>query len=157
VVPVKAGQTADSQADGFGDFTTYYLLNVPGKYTITLTYEPNPNGSEKLGAGGDQALKIVQKLPAGRIESKPIEVTVLPFPPAISAAQDKLRLAQAKHQIVVQFADAVEKNPSATKAERDAATERVNRAAEALKDVQDDYEAKMAEFRKKRDEERKKK
>ena len=79
VLLVKAGKQADPQAHGFGQFSQYHDLRVPGKYTIALSYELNPGGREK---GSDTANQLIQKQPAVLIESKAVEVTVLPFPPA---------------------------------------------------------------------------
>lgn len=154
VILVKKGKSADPGANGFGNFASYYNIETPGKYTISLSYELTPNGFEK---GDANALKLAQSQAAVRVESKPIEVTVLPFPPAIAAAADKVKLAEAKLQIVQQFAETVAKNNNSTAEERDAAAERLKRARAVLDDLTADHAGKMTEFKKKRDEERKKK
>jgi hypothetical protein len=154
VLLVKAGKQVDPQAHGFGQFSQYHDLRVPGKYTIALTYELNPGGREKGSAAANQ---LIQKQPAVLIESKAVEVTVLPFPPVVAAAEDKMKAASARAQIVRQFAEMVEKNANSTAKERDAAAERLKRAEAALEEATADHAAKFEEFKKKRAEERKKK
>jgi hypothetical protein len=154
VLLVKAGKSVDPQVGGFGNFGNHHDLRVPGKYTIALSYELNPAGSEK---GSTTALRLVRKQPAVLVEAKPVEVTVLPFPPAVAAAEDRMKTAAARAQIVRQFALAVEANANATAQERDAAAERLTRAEAALVEATAEHATKMEEFRKKRAAERKEK
>lgn len=150
LVAVAPGKTMNPRLERL-DYK--YNLNTPGKYVIALTYSFDPSGRDKADA---DVLKTMQKLPAAKAEGK-IEVSVVPFPPAVAAALDKMKAAQARHQLLMQFAETVAKNPNATAAERDAAAERLKRATAALDEAAAESNAKMAEFRKKRDEERKKK
>lgn len=154
VLAVKAGKSADLQVEGFGRFENFYDLKEPGKYTVVLRYELDPTGREK---GSDAANKLVAKQPAVELESKAVEVTVLPWPAALAAAADKVKAAEAKVQIVKQFAETVAKNPNATPAERDAAGERLKRAQAALDEAVAGHVAKLAEFSRKREEDRKRK
>jgi hypothetical protein len=150
LVKVPAGKTADL---GIGSFETYYNLKTPGKYTIALTYEFDPSAGDKIAPGFRAAL---DKLSGVTAEGK-IELTILPFPVAVAAAGDKLKAAQARQQIARQLAEAVVANPAATAAERDAAAERLKRATAVAAEAAETYAEKLAEFRKKRDEQRKKK
>lgn len=154
VLLVKAGKTVDPQVGGFGNFPSYHDLSVPGKYTIALRFELNPAGREK---GVEKALDPIRDQGAVLIDSEAIEVTVLPWPPAIAAAEDKLKAASARLQIVRQFAETVAKNPNATAEERDAASERLKRAQAVFDEAKIEQAVKVAEFKKQRDEERKKK
>jgi hypothetical protein len=154
VLLLKPGKAVEPWVGGFGSFENYHDLRVPGKYTVALSYELNPAGSEK---GSQKALQLIQKQPAVLIESKPVEVTVLPFPPAVAAAEDKMKTADARAQIVRKFALMVEANANSTAQERDAAAERLKRAEAALEEATAAHAAKFAEFQKKRAEDRKKK
>ncbi len=150
LVAVPAGKVMNPELDRFDH---RYNLNTPGKYVITLTYIFDPIGRDKAD---DAVLKKMKDLPAARADGK-VEVTIVPFPPAVAAVEDKWKAAQARHQLLVQFAETVAKNPNATAAERDAAAERLKRATANLTEASTEYNAKMAEFRKTRDAERKKK
>jgi hypothetical protein len=149
-VKVPAGKTADL---GIGSFETYYNLKTPGKYTITLTYEFDPSAGDKIGPG---VRDVLNKLSGVTAEGK-TELTILPFPVAVAAAADKLKAAQARQQIARQLAEAVVANPASTAAEFDAAAVRLRRATEVVTDATENYNEKLAEFRKKREEQRKKK
>lgn len=148
---VKPGKSVDARV---GSFDTYYQIDTPGKYTIALTYEFDPTGADKVESPA--LLKKLQALPAAAAKGE-IEVTLVPFPPAVAAAQDKWKAATARHQLVAQFAELTAKNPNATAAERDEAAARLKRASAVLDEASTEYNLKMAEFRKKREEERKKK
>lgn len=150
LVKVPAGKVADLGAD---NFHTHYKITQPGKYTIELRYEFDPSAGDKIEDGLRPKLKNLTPVSA---EGK-AEVTILSFPVAVTAAEEKLKVAQAKQQIANTLAEAVVKNPNATAAERDAAAERLKRAAALTTEATADYDAKMAEFRKKREEDRKKK
>jgi hypothetical protein len=150
LVKVPAGKSADL---GISAFATYYNLKTPGKYTITLTYEFDPSVGDKMAPAARTALT---KLSGVRAEGT-TELTILPFPVAVSAAEDKMKAAQARQQIARQLAEAVVKNPSATATERDAAAERLKRTTAVMAEATENYNEKLAEFRKKREEERKKK
>lgn len=95
--------------------------------------------------------------PAVLLDSQTIEVPLHPWSPAIAAAEDKMKAAAARLQIVRQFAETVEKNPNSTAEERDAAAERFKRATIILEETKTEHAAKIAEFKKKRDDDRKKK
>jgi hypothetical protein len=152
LVKVPAGKTADLGI-GFGRIDNFYNLRTPGKYTIELRYEFDPTAGDKTDSDARTAL---QKLGGVRAEGK-VELTVLPFPLQVTKAEEKLKVAQAKHQIVTQFAETLAKNPNATAAERDTAAERLKRATAVLADATEEYTAAMTAFRKQRDEDRKKK
>jgi hypothetical protein len=91
------------------------------------------------------------------VTSRPVEVTVLPFPVAAAAAEDKMKAAEARLKIIEQFAVMVEANANSTARQRDEAVERLKRAQAVLDAATADHAAKYAEFRKERDEKRKKK
>lgn len=148
---VKPGKPVDPRV---GSFDTYYRLDTPGKYTITLTYEFDPTGRDPVESPA--LLKRLQALPAATAKGE-IEVALVPFPPAVAAVQDRLKAATARHQLVSRFAELTAKNPNATAAERDEAAGRLKRATAVLAEARDEYDAKLAEFRKKREDERKKK
>lgn len=154
VVLVKGGKEADMRVHVVGDIQEYYRFNVPGKYTIKLNYELHPDGTEK---GSKEALKLIREQPAVQVESEAVEVTVLPWPAAVAAAADKVKLAEAKVQIVKKFAEGVVNNPNSTAADRDAAGERLKRAQAALDEATAEHVTRLIEFNKKREEERKKK
>lgn len=151
LVKVPAGKTADLGI-GFGHIETYYKLKTPGKYTVEMRYEFDPTANDKMSA---DARKAMQKLAGVSAEGK-VELTVLVFPLEVAKAEEQLKVATAKHQIVTQFAETIAKNANATAAERDAAAERLKRATAVLNEATENHNAKMAEFRKKRDDERKK-
>jgi hypothetical protein len=150
LVKVPAGKEADLGADTFDN---HYKITTPGKYTIELRYEFDPSAGDKIEAGLRPKLKNLTAISA----EGQVEVTVLSFPLAVTAAEEKMKVAQAKQQIANTLAEAVVKNPNATAAERDAAAERLKRTTALVAEATEDYNAKMAEFRKKREEDRKKK
>lgn len=150
LIAVKAGQRA---ALPLGYVTQYYQFATPGKYELALTYEFDPGAGDKIAGGAFE--KQVRALPAAKATGK-VEFAVLPFPPAIAAAEDAWKAAQARHQLITTFAETVVKNPASTAQERDAAAERLKRATANLSAASEAYNEKMAEFRKERDAERKK-
>lgn len=151
LVKVPAGKSADLGI-GFGNISTYYKFTEPGKYTIELRYEFDPAAGDKVSPAARDALR---KLKGVAAEGK-VEVAVVAFPAELTAAEGKLKVAQARHQIAQQVAEAVGTNPNATADERAAAAARVERAAAVLKGTQGEYDAKLEQFRKKREEQRKK-
>ncbi|MBM3980207.1 MAG: hypothetical protein FJ304_07970 [Planctomycetes bacterium] len=151
VVLVKPGQTMTPHN---GSVESYYDLRTPGKYALTLTYTYDPLGTDKVATPA--LLKQMKALPAAKAEGT-VEVTVRPFPPALAAAADKLKAAEARHQLVMTFAETVAKNPASTAAERDAAAERLKRATAILTEAKTEHAEKLTAFRKQRDEDRKKK
>jgi hypothetical protein len=150
LIAVKAGQRA---ALPVGYVTQYYQFATPGKYEFALTYEFDPDAGDKIEGGAFE--KKVRALPAAKATAK-VEFSVLPFPPAIAAAEDAWKAAQARHQLITTFAETVAKNPASTAQERDAAAERLKRATANLTAAAEAFNEKMAEFRKERDAERKK-
>ena len=151
LVKVPAGKAADLGI-GFGRIENQYKLQTPGKYTIELRYEFDPSANDKIDP---DLLPTLRKLNGVTAEGK-AEVTILPFPLEVAKAEEKLKVATAKHQIVTQFADTIAKNPNATAAERDAAAERLKRATAALEEATEAHNTAMEAFRKKRAEDRKK-
>lgn len=152
IIKVPAGKTADLGV-GFGRIDNYYKFDGPGKYTVELRYEFDPTAADKMS---DAAKKAFQNLNGVTAEGK-VEVTVLPFPVEVTKAEEKLKVAQAKHQIIKQLADTIAKNPNAPAAERDAAAERLKRATATLEEATTAHNEVMEAFRKKRAEDRKKK
>jgi hypothetical protein len=151
LVLVKPGKTMTPHN---GPVENYYDLRTPGKYALTLTYTYDPLGTDRVATPA--LLKQMKALPAAKAEGT-VEVTVRPFPPALAAAVDKLKAAEARHQLITTFAETVAKNPASTAAERDAAAERLKRATALLTEAKSDHDEKLAAFRKQRDEDRKKK
>jgi hypothetical protein len=150
LVVVKPGKEMMPHVGEVGD---YFKFDTPGKYTITLTYKYTPNTTDKVSSPA--LLKQLQGLPQITAKGE-VELKIVPFPPQVAVAEDQWKAAQARHQLIVQFAQTVEKNPNATAVERDAAAERLKRATAVLAEAKTNYEEKLAIFRKKRDEERKK-
>jgi hypothetical protein len=150
LIEVKAKQRA---ALPVGYVTQYYQFTTPGKYEFALTYEFDPAAADKIEGGAFE--KKVRALPAVKATAK-VEFAVLPFPPAVAAAEDAWKAAQARHQLITTFAETVAKNAASTAQERDAAAERLKRATANLSAAAEAYNEKMAAFRKERDADRKK-
>jgi hypothetical protein len=150
LIAVKAGQKAALPVD---NATQFYEFATPGKYELALTYEFDPAAADKIEGGALE--KKVRALPATKATAK-VEFAVLPFPPAVAAAEDALKTARARHQIATTFAQAVAKDPTATAQERDLAAERVKRATANVTAATDALNEKMAAFRKERAAERQK-
>ena len=89
LVAIPAGKVMDPQ---IGQLETYFDLSTPGKYTITLIYEFDPSGRDKVES--TVLLQKMQKLPAARAEGK-TEVTILPFPLEVTKADEKVKAATA--------------------------------------------------------------
>lgn len=150
LLAVKAGQKAAVTVEYV---TRLYHFTTPGKYTFALTYEFDPDAADKITGGAFE--KQVRALPAVKATAK-VEFAVLPFPPAVAAAEDAWKAAQARRDLLATFAETVRTNPAATADERAAALARVERATANLNAAAEVYNAKMADFRKERAAERQK-
>lgn len=94
-VQLKPGESLDPFDRDRGFFSNYHLhrqtLNMPGKYTFTLTYDTNENDIGKwwgfMGPGepSDKMKQMLAEVPKGTYVSNTVTVTVTTDNPAASA------------------------------------------------------------------------